>query len=50
MSTSGWKSTGDLYIEMLEQMEWEGASEEELDSADLAEYLADMADSAPKDE
>jgi len=46
----GYRSTGDMYIEMLEQMEWEGASDEEMESADLADYLADKADSAPKDE
>ena len=48
----GWKSTGDLYIEMLEQREWEGLDPNELDDddLDLKDHLADLADSAPKDE
>lgn len=47
----GWKSTGDMYIEMLEQREWEGFDPDELDDndLDLKDYLADLADSAPKE-
>jgi len=49
----GWKSTGDLYIEMLEQREWEGLDPYETDDGielDLREYLAALADRLPKDE